>query len=236
MKSIRSLLQFTTILPLGQPVDLAEFARMSWLYPLAGYFIGGIVAALVFFISDRIIAAAVAIAILLLITGAHHFDGLLDLGDGLMAHGDREKRIKALTDRYIGAGAVAMGISVVLLLFAGLISSPSLIWAIVFGEVAAKFSMSFLTSFGSPFREGIHSYLHQYSRPVFPFFSFALCVPLIFLPFAPVRIAAALVAMVLCPIVLLFMGNRFFGGINGDIVGAANEITRAIVVLVLVVA
>jgi len=29
----------------------------------------------------------------------HHFDGLLDLGDGLMAHGEREKRIKALTDR-----------------------------------------------------------------------------------------------------------------------------------------
>jgi len=33
-----------------------------------------------FFIPDRTIAAAVAIAGLLLITGVHHFDGLLDLG------------------------------------------------------------------------------------------------------------------------------------------------------------
>ncbi len=72
------------------------------------------------------IAAAVAIAGLLLITGVHHFDGLLDLGDGLMAHGDREKRIRALTDRQVGAGGVAAGIAVTLLLFAGLWGHPQL--------------------------------------------------------------------------------------------------------------
>ena len=42
MKSIRSLLQFTTILPLGIQEDLAEFGRRSYLYPLAGYVIGGL--------------------------------------------------------------------------------------------------------------------------------------------------------------------------------------------------
>jgi adenosylcobinamide-GDP ribazoletransferase len=89
MKALISLLQFTTILPLGKQQDLEFFARHSYLYPLAGYFIGALVALPVFFIADRTIAAAVSIALLLLITGAHHFDGLLDLGDGLMAHGDR---------------------------------------------------------------------------------------------------------------------------------------------------
>ena len=69
MKPLLSLLQFTTILPLGKPQDLGSFARHSYIYPCAGYIIGAIIALPVFFISDRIIASAVAIAALLLITG-----------------------------------------------------------------------------------------------------------------------------------------------------------------------
>jgi len=104
MSTLLALLQFTTILPLGKPQDFSLFARRSWLYPLAGYVIGGLAAIPVLFIADHTIAAAGAVALVLLISGAHHFDGLLDLGDGLMAHGDQEKRVRALTDRQVGAG------------------------------------------------------------------------------------------------------------------------------------
>ncbi|MGB9175357.1 MAG: adenosylcobinamide-GDP ribazoletransferase, partial [Methanoregula sp.] len=103
MSAILSLLQFATILPLGKPQDFEKFARNSWLYPLAGYVIGCLAAVPVIFIADHTIGAAVAVALVLLISGAHHFDGLLDLGDGLMAHGDQEKRVRALTDRQVGA-------------------------------------------------------------------------------------------------------------------------------------
>jgi adenosylcobinamide-GDP ribazoletransferase len=234
MKSILSLLQFTTILPLGLPRDLSEFGRRSYLYPLAGYVIGGLVAIPVFFIPDRIIAAAVSVALIFLITGAHHFDGLLDFGDGLMAHGDREKRIRALTDRNVGAGGISAGIVVTLLLFAGLSGAPSIVYALVIGEVCAKFSMAFLTSYGTPFRDGIHSYLHGFSRQYFPFISFLLCIPLVFLPVAPLKLAVAAVLMILCPAILLMVSRRLFGGVNGDVAGASNEITRACVILVLV--
>jgi len=133
MKTLLSLLQFTTILPLGKAQDLEYFARHSYLYPLAGYVIGALVALPVFFIANQTIAAAVAIVLLILITGAHHFDGLMDFGDGLMAHGDREKRIRALTDRNVGAGAVALAIVITLLLFAGLQESTSLVSALLIG-------------------------------------------------------------------------------------------------------
>jgi adenosylcobinamide-GDP ribazoletransferase len=231
MKPVISLLQFTTVLPLGKAEDLENFGRHSYIYPLAGYIIGLIVALPVFFIADRTIAAAVAIAMLMLITGAHHFDGLLDFGDGLMAHGNREKRVKALIDRNIGAGALALGITITILLFAGLQESPSLIVAIITGEVCAKFSMSFLTTFGTPFREGIHSYLHKFSQPSFPFLSFLLCLPLFFLPVEPIKILGSLIMMFLCPIVLFVISKHLFGGVNGDVVGASNEITRACVIL-----
>jgi adenosylcobinamide-GDP ribazoletransferase len=234
MKPLLSLIQFSTILPLGKPQDLEPFARCSYLYPIAGYIIGGIVALAVFFIHDHTVAAAIAIAGLLLLTGAHHFDGLLDLGDALMAHGDREKRIRALTDIHIGAGGVALGVAITVLLFAGLQASPSIIYALIIGEVCAKFSMAFLTAYGIPFREGIHSYLYQYSRPYFPAFAAILCVPLVFLPVAPVKLAGAGVMMVLCPAILLFISRRMFGGVNGDVVGASNEITRACVIIAMV--
>lgn len=231
MKTLISLFQFTTILPLGKPQDMELFARHSYLYPLAGYGIGALVALPVFFIADRVIAAAIAVALLLLITGAHHFDGLVDLGDGLMAHGDREKRIRALTDRYVGAGGIAAGISITLLLFAGLVGSPSIVFALIIGEVCAKFSMAFLTTYGKPFREGMHGYLHQYAKPYFPAIAFIICLPIILIPIAPVKIAGAFIMMIICPAVLLAVSERLFGGMNGDVAGASNEITRAGVIL-----
>jgi adenosylcobinamide-GDP ribazoletransferase len=233
MKALISLLQFTTILPLGKPQDIENFARHSYLYPFAGYIIGGLVALPVFFIADRTIAAAVAIALFLLISGAHHFDGLLDLGDGMMAHGDRERRISALKDRQVGAGGIAAGIAVTLLLFAGLLASSSVIYAIIIGDVCAKFSMAFLTAYGTPFREGMHSYLHHYSQPAFPFIAALFCIPLVFLPVSPLKLTGAAVVMVVCPVILFVISKRLFGGVNGDVVGASNEITRACVILIM---
>jgi adenosylcobinamide-GDP ribazoletransferase len=234
MSALISLLQFATILPLGKPQDLEAFARRSWLYPVAGYVVGCLAAVPVLCIADNTVAAAVAVAMVLLVSGAHHFDGLLDLGDGLMAHGDREKRVRALTDRQVGAGGVTAGIVTTLLLFAGLQASASVAAAIIAGEVCAKFSMAYLTVYGEPFREGIHSCLHTYARQYFVFLAGLLCVPLFLLPLAPVKVFGALVVMVLCPEILLLISRRLFGGVNGDIVGASNEITRAVVVITLV--
>ncbi|MCX6686590.1 MAG: adenosylcobinamide-GDP ribazoletransferase [Methanoregula sp.] len=231
MKPILALLQFTTILPLGKPRDFESFARHSYLYPVAGYVIGGLVAFVAWWIADPVIAAAVAVAGLLFLSGCNHFDGLLDFGDAVMAQGDREKRIRALTDKQIGAGGVALGIAITLVLFAGLQASGSIMWAIIIGEVCAKFSMSLLTTAGTPFHEGIHSYLHKFSRPYFPVISFVLCLPLLLIPVSLEKRAAALILMVLCPIILLLISRRLFGGINGDVAGASNEITRAVVIL-----
>ena len=234
MRSLVSLLQFATVLPLGKAQDLEQFARRSYLYPVAGYVIGLLAAIPVYFIADRIVAAAVAIAIVIILSGAHHFDGLLDFGDGLMAHGDREKRIHALTDRQVGAGGIATGLVTTLLLFAGLQASASIASAIIIGEVCAKFSMVFLTTYGTPFKDGMHSYLHQFAHPYFPFIAILLCIPLIFLPVRTVSLVSAGIIMILCPSILLFLSKKIFGGVNGDIVGASNEITRAVVIVAMV--
>ncbi|MEI6292228.1 MAG: adenosylcobinamide-GDP ribazoletransferase [Methanomicrobiales archaeon] len=234
LKSIIALLQFCTVLPLGKPQEFECFAKRTWLYPLAGYVTGGFAAVVSFWIVDPAIAAAIAIAGLFLITGCNHFDGLLDLGDGLMAHGGRERRIGALTDRQIGTGAFALAVTIVLITWAGLQAVYPIIWVLVLSEVCAKFSMALLTVTGKPFRQGIHAYLHEQSHPRFILYAAILCLPLVLFPVAPLKLAAAAVLMVIVPLVLLAISSRTFGGINGDIVGASNEITRAMVIIAFV--
>lgn len=233
MRSVLALLQFCTSLPLGRPVEFEQFARRSYLYPLAGYVIGGIAAGIVSWIGSPAVGAAVALATVLVLSGCNHFDGLLDLGDGLMAHGSREKRIAAMTDRTTGAGAVAAGVVVTLIAFAGLLDAANLPAAILTAEVCAKVAMSYLTTLGVPFREGIHSYLHGFARPWFLVPATLLALPLFLLPLPRMSIALALVAAAGIAAVMMLLARHLFGGINGDVVGAANEITRAGVLLLL---
>lgn len=233
MRSIIALLQFCTSLPLGRPVEFEQFARRSYLYPLAGYVIGGIAAGITYWMASPVVGAAVAVAVVLLLSGCNHFDGLLDFGDGLMAHGSREKRVAAMTDRTTGAGAVAAGIIVTLLAFAGLQTAANLPATILIAEVSAKVAMSWLTTLGAPFREGIHSYLHGFAKPWFIVPALLLALPLFVLPVPKMHIALALAATAVIAALMLALSRHLFGGVNGDVVGAANEIVRAGIILLL---
>ncbi len=233
VKPILALLQFCTRLPLGHPADFEQFARRSYLYPIAGYVTGGIAALLTFWIASPVLAAAVALATVLLVSGANHFDGLLDLGDGLMAHGSRDKRIGAMTDRNTGAGAVAAGIVVTLLAFAGLQTATPIWAAILIAEVCAKLAMAWMTVLGTPFRTGIHSYLHGFARPPFLIYAAVLALPLFLLPLSPIKPGVAIAAAAVIVAAMLLLSRRLFGGVNGDVVGATHEITRAGVLMIL---
>lgn len=235
LEPVAALLQFETRLPLGRPADLQEFARHPWLYPLAGYVVGGIAALAAFLLAPRPLAAAAGLAAALLVTGFHHLDGLLDFGDGLMAHGSREKRVAALTDRSIGAGGIGLGLSVTLLSFAALLSVPSAWIAILAGEVLARLGASWITVAGRPFREGIHATLHGGSRPVHGLYAPVLALPLLLvLPAGPILLAGTATALLVAGMVAL--SDRLFGGVNGDVAGATHEMVRAAVIATLALA
>jgi adenosylcobinamide-GDP ribazoletransferase len=229
-----ALLQFETRLPLGRQRDLGEFARHIWLYPLAGYVVGGIAAIAAYLIAPRLLAAAVSLSIALLVTGLHHLDGLLDFGDGLMAHGTRENRVAALTDRSIGAGGVGLGMTVTLVTFAALTSASSPWAAILAGEVIARLGTAWITVAGRPFREGIHASLHRAAQPVHGLYAVLLAGPLLLvLPAGSLALAGALAALLVAGMVAL--GDRLFGGVNGDVAGATHELVRALVIVSLVI-
>lgn len=234
-EGVRALLQFSTILPVGRSADFEAFAKRSYLYPLAGYLIGAVALLPLFVIPDPLAGAALSIGLLLFLSGCNHFDGLLDFGDGLMAHGSREIRVRALTDRQIGAGGVAMGLTITLISFGSLSALAAIPAVLLIAEVASKASMATLTAIGAPFRDGIHSFLYERARWWFLIPAWFLVLPLFLLPLPWVAITVALGAAVSATGILLVGARRLFGGINGDIVGASNEIVRAVVLLTLVI-
>jgi adenosylcobinamide-GDP ribazoletransferase len=232
VRSLIALLQFATILPLGKVQDLSHFARRLYLYPVAGYVVGGIAALAVWRLGHSALAAAIALALVLVLSGFHHFDGLLDLGDALMTQGDRERRIQALTDRQTGAGGIGLALVTSLLAFGALIMVPSAAVAILAAEVSAKVAMATLTVFGSPFKEGMQSYLHRYSKRWFFWPALLFFLPL----FLFIRIGRLFVLVAVTLIIAALMlasSKRLFGGVNGDVVGATNEITRALTLVTL---
>jgi adenosylcobinamide-GDP ribazoletransferase len=231
-ESLRALLKFTTRIPVGGPADFDAFARRSYLYPLAGWVIGGIAAVLVLPLGAGILPAAIALAAVLFLSGFHHLDGLLDFGDAAMVHGDRERRIAILSDHAVGAGGFGLGVVVTLLSFAALAEAPSVAVAILTGEVSAKLALSWITVMGKPFREGIHSQLFGKAQPWFLLASLVIFLPIILL--TGWGAVVALLIMLLTLILFLEASRRLFGGVNGDVAGAIHEVTRALVMVALV--
>ncbi|HEX2173790.1 MAG TPA: adenosylcobinamide-GDP ribazoletransferase [Dehalococcoidia bacterium] len=120
-------LQFLTILPIRGPTQVgpADFGRSIAFFPLVGLVIGGLLA-----VADHLagrvlpppIPSALTIALALILTGALHFDGWLDLCDALISHRTPEERLAILRDSRTGGYAVAGGIALMLVRFSALVA------------------------------------------------------------------------------------------------------------------
>ena len=113
IKQLKNLLSFLTIFPIAMDKDLlTDCANNMWAFPLIGAFIGllaGVFGWVAFQFLPGIVVGAIVLALLLLITGLHHTDGLLDFGDGIMAHGTPEHKIEVMHDQLTGAGGLVLG-------------------------------------------------------------------------------------------------------------------------------
>ncbi|HMQ26241.1 MAG TPA: adenosylcobinamide-GDP ribazoletransferase, partial [Acidimicrobiales bacterium] len=77
------------------------------------------------------LAAAIAIAVDLAITGLLHVDGLADAADGLLPHLDRARRLEVMRQPDVGAFALGVVPCVLLLRWAALASGGTSPWSII---------------------------------------------------------------------------------------------------------
>ena len=106
---MRALLAFFTVLPVATPgSSLEDAARRVYLLPLVGL-LAGLPGAGLLLLASLVppeVAATLALAATLLVTGLHHTDGVMDVGDALIVQGSPARRREVLKDARAGAGAV----------------------------------------------------------------------------------------------------------------------------------
>lgn len=242
VKELKNLFSFLTVFPVAMDKDLlTDCAKAMFVFPLIGAFIGllaGLFGWVAFQFLPGIVVGGLVLALLLLITGLHHTDGLLDFGDGVMAHGSFEHKIEVMHDQLTGAGGLSLGIMTFLItaLSFGQLNSNIIIQSVIIVEVSAKLSMvvsawagkSVHQGMNSPFLEAMHGSKGNLRLVAALIFSFAVAVPLLWLAGA-----LAVLAGVITSLVMVGVAHRHFNGVTGDVFGATNELARMVCVIVL---
>lgn len=161
LREIIGLLSFLTILPLKTHISIPRIAKYTWLFPIMGAIIGltgGIFATLLQLLGmPPIIIASLTYGFLIWFTGFHHLDGLIDMGDALMAHGSPEDKIKIMKDERIGTGGLSLFFIIAITTFTCLYSilPGQLLQMIIIGEVGAKMGLVSSCIISKPLNEGI---------------------------------------------------------------------------------
>ena len=244
LKEIRNLFSFLTTIPVRMDEDiLNDTARYMFLFPLIGVFIG-LLAGLFGWVTSQflpsLVVGGLVLGFLLLITGVHHTDGLLDFGDGVMAHGSAERKIEIMHDQLTGAGGLSLGIMTVLITAFSIAelstNTDIIIQGVVVAEVSAKLSMVLGAWAGkaahqgmaSSFIEAMHGRKGTARLVVALALSFGIALPLLWLSGA-----VALLAAILTSLIMVEIAHRHFGGVTGDVLGATNELARMVSLITL---
>ncbi|HYV16299.1 MAG TPA: adenosylcobinamide-GDP ribazoletransferase [Conexibacter sp.] len=100
---------FLTIVPVRVRGQVAGLGAAAAWFPLVGALVGGAAGAVRYLAEPVLgpsVAAILAVATLVVLTGALHQDGLADCADGLGVRGDRERRLAVMRDSATGAFGV----------------------------------------------------------------------------------------------------------------------------------
>jgi adenosylcobinamide-GDP ribazoletransferase len=242
LKEIKNLFSFLTTIPVSMDQDmLTDAAKGMFLFPLIGAFIG-LLAGLFGWVTSHflpsLVVGALVLGFLLLITGLHHTDGLLDFGDGVMAHGSPERKIEIMHDQLTGAGGLSLGIMTFLITAFSIaeLDAGVIVQGLVVVEVSAKLSMvvgawagkAVHKGMSSSFLEAMHGKKGTARLIAALVISFGIAVPLLWLAGAVTVLAA-----ILASLVMVGISYRHFKGVTGDVLGATNEITRMVSLITL---
>ena len=242
LKEIKNLFSFLTTIPSRMDKDmLTDAAKGMFLFPLIGAFIG-LLAGLFGWVTSQflpsLVVGALVLGFLLLITGLHHTDGLLDFGDGVMAHGSPERKIEIMHDQLTGAGGLSLGIMAFLITAFSIaeLDKGIIIQGLVVVEVSAKLSMvigawagkAVHKGMSSSFLEAMHGKKGTARLIVALALSFGIALPLLWL----VGAVTVLVA-IMASLIMVGISHRHFKGVTGDVLGATNELTRMVSLITL---
>ncbi|PSQ55446.1 adenosylcobinamide-GDP ribazoletransferase [Halobacteriales archaeon SW_8_68_21] len=245
--AFRGALGFCSRIPVGSDeADWEAFRRRPAALPAVGYALGALVALPVIAAASvpaRVPPATVAVAFpawLYLVTGITHLDGVADLGDAAVVHGDADRRREVLKDSSLGVGgALAVALVVVGLAAAGAsvleaarLPAVGAAVLVVAAEVSARGATAALVCLGDAAHEGLGSAVTSESG-AHSLAGVALAVA----PVVPLAgavggsggvraTAAVIVAAVVVGLLAFAWARSRLGGVSGDSLGATTELAR----------
>jgi len=273
LRVFRGLLAFLTTIPVGVDISFLDIsARFMFLFPVIGVLIGFLAGVYSFFTNNVLfllfgainnavfsgahevffdfaakgLASAMTLAVLLVLIGLQHTDGLVDVGNAL---GIRKASLKEKVEiahewTVTRTGALlALLVSFFTFLLIFLTKTDVIIQALIVAETSAKLAMvtagwqgtspppRFYEDKWEKGRNFIDSIRKNHGL-----YAISLIISLV--------VSVALFGLsgvfsvasgMLVGGVMIIVGKKVFGGVNGDVFGATNEIARMVALLALVI-
>jgi len=218
LEILKSSIGFLTTLPVKGDIEVLR--RNLWIFPYTGLILGALIS----------IPALIGLGILCLILyialeGINHVDGLADFGDAFFA--PKDKKRQAMKDVQTGTGGLAFLCIYFVLLYHGFLHVDT--FEILISQIFAKFSMLLLLTTSKPSWEGMAAYFMEFARKRDMLFG---AIPLTLAVLEPKSLVALAFAL-LITFCLKYYSNSRFGGVSGDIIGAANCLAFASTLLFL---
>ncbi|WP_456472116.1 adenosylcobinamide-GDP ribazoletransferase [Methanocaldococcus sp.] len=239
MRELKMLISFFTIIPINvDNFDLEKLANKFYLIVIIGY-ISGFLGYLFYFIFSFLSIYLLSTLILFFLeyfNRFQHFDGLLDVGDALMACKSREEKIKILKDSKIGVGAIALSsfyFFITIFSLSYILKIQPLYILVV--EVLSRLSLLSTAVFGTPFKEGMAKYFVKKANEKHLTLGLILALPTIFILNNHRIVALLIIISVLLGFFIAKLAKKEFGGVNGDVLGFSNEISRMLLYLAIVI-
>lgn len=232
LAGLRGAVGFLTRVPIGHDETGWEaFTRTPATFPAVGYLVG-VLGALVFLVpAPPTVTAFLYVLVLYAVTGINHADGVADLGDAAVVHGDEERRREVLKDSMLGVGGtLALVVLVVGLVLAAvpLARAPIAVAAsiVIAAEVGARLGTAVLVCVGTAPHKGLASQLTGVNGPRSIIAPVLIALPAVVLARPSYVATAAVVGAVVVAVALYRWSSATLGGVNGDVLGATTELGR----------
>jgi adenosylcobinamide-GDP ribazoletransferase len=214
---VRDAIAFLTVLPVGAG---RLSPRAALFFALVGAALGALLGAAALGLKELVpplVAGALVVALELALSGALHVDGLADSADGLAGR-DRERALAIMRDHSVGAyGASALTLDL-LAKAAALAAIDELLPIVVAYALSRAAPLPLAAALPYARAEGTGRALDRLP----PWIAAAGVAPAVAVGlFAPPAIAAA--ALVVAAV--WWLARRRLGGVTGDVMGAAVELT-----------
>jgi adenosylcobinamide-GDP ribazoletransferase len=228
---------FLTSIPIGKrAMEGKSLAGSAVYFPLVGLVLGFILAGVDYGLGrvlPNLLTSAITVTVLILLTGALHFEGFVDSCDGLFGGHTRERRLEIMRTKNVGAYAVAAGVLLLILKFAAIASLTAgwdRFWIIVLFPAISRWGMTLALSIFPYAREqGLGKAFRGVKLAhVVIAGAIALIAAVIF------ACLSGVILFVIATIISILAGlwiTRMLGGLTGDIYGAINELSEVIVLV-----